>query len=554
MGNGLSYSVPPFQRNYSWGANEWEELWEDILDSTAASRPHYMGYLVLQSENDREFSVIDGQQRLATLAILVLAGLRNLDMLVEKGSNVEQNKKRMEQLRNSYIGYLDPVSLATRSKLSLNRNNDRYFQEYMVPLQHLPRRGLAKSTHSLRKAFEWLCSRIGSHVGQDGDDPGEGVARLIEGMSDMLVFTVIMVTDDLDAYRVFETLNARGVRLSSTDLLKNHLFSLLERAGSPDDEIERMDDKWVQITQRLGEERFPDFLRCHWMSRIEQTRRADLFRRIRGRIKSREDVFDLLGRIDEDVDPYLDIVRPESDAGLPCEQLHHLRLLQVFGVRQPFPLLLAARRRLDDSGFLQVLKAVSVVSFRYNVIGSQPPSRQEDVYGRQALRIERGEFGNAGEIVDALAEIYPKDDSFREMFADRELPTARSRSRRLVGYILCELERESSGKPLDYASGSISLEHVCPLSPEQGWEDFGDDGAGRLASRIGNMTLLKASQNREIGNAPYEKKLPIYRQSAYRITRDLAEQYEQWKPDCIDSRQRDMASAAVRIWRIERLS
>ena len=64
------------------------------------------------------------------------------------------NQKRLDQLRNSYIGFLDPVTLISRSKLTLNRNNDAYYQDYLVPLQKLPKRNLKASEDLLRKGFE----------------------------------------------------------------------------------------------------------------------------------------------------------------------------------------------------------------------------------------------------------------------------------------------------------------------------------------------------------------------------------------------------------------
>ena len=81
IGNGMQYHVPRFQRDYSWTDEEWEELWADIQDTMSpdGEPAHYMGYLVLQSNNQKNFYVIDGQQRLTTLSILALAVLKNLE-------------------------------------------------------------------------------------------------------------------------------------------------------------------------------------------------------------------------------------------------------------------------------------------------------------------------------------------------------------------------------------------------------------------------------------------------------------------------------------------
>ena len=113
MGNGLSYRVPPFQRDYSWGSDEWDDLWQDLvaLFDEDAEDAHYMGYLVLQSENQRDFEIIDGQQRITTLSLLVLAAIAQLRDLAASDAGEDPDNRRAAQLRNSYIGYLDPVTL-----------------------------------------------------------------------------------------------------------------------------------------------------------------------------------------------------------------------------------------------------------------------------------------------------------------------------------------------------------------------------------------------------------------------------------------------------------
>ena len=113
MGNGLLYRVPPFQRDYSWTEEEWDDLWEDILGllEEEGEPAHYMGYLVLQSADNKQFEIIDGQQRLTTISILILASLNNLQNLVNQDIDADKNQRRKDNLQNSYIGYIDPVTL-----------------------------------------------------------------------------------------------------------------------------------------------------------------------------------------------------------------------------------------------------------------------------------------------------------------------------------------------------------------------------------------------------------------------------------------------------------
>lgn len=210
FGNGLTYTIPRFQRDYSWTRDEWDDLWQDILGTFEADGEpaHYMGYLVLQTLDNKFFEVIDGQQRLTTLSLLTLAVLKVLKELIELNVDAADNQRRIEQLRSSYIGYLDPVTLIPQSKLSLNRNNDAYYKDYIVPLQKLPQRSLRASEHALRKAFDWFHEQVRNRFA--GQRSGSALAQFIEQLSDKLFFTVIVVTDELNAFKVFETLNSRG--------------------------------------------------------------------------------------------------------------------------------------------------------------------------------------------------------------------------------------------------------------------------------------------------------------------------------------------------------
>ncbi len=101
LGNGLTYRVPRFQRDYSWGIDEWDDLWQDIvgLFEDDSEPIHYLGYLVLQSSDSKQFDIIDGQQRMTTLSVMVLAGLAHLEDLVRLGMmqmtiNGERNSYR----------------------------------------------------------------------------------------------------------------------------------------------------------------------------------------------------------------------------------------------------------------------------------------------------------------------------------------------------------------------------------------------------------------------------------------------------------------------------
>ncbi|HAE46759.1 MAG: hypothetical protein CMO30_26720 [Tistrella sp.] len=555
LGNGLTYRVPRFQRDYSWGDAEWEDLWADILGSIApdGEPAHYMGYLVLQTSDNRVFEIIDGQQRLTTISLIILAAMRLLKAYIAGGRNADANQQRLDQFRATYIGYLDPVTLATHNKLSLNRNNDGYYRDHLVPLaEHLPQRGFPPSTHAMRKGFEWFEKALRDHV-RSQQDQGVALAQFIETMSDRLFFTVITVADELNAYKVFETLNARGVRLSATDLLKNYLFSVLARGPQSQQEMDDLERRWEGMVGRLGSESFPDFLRMHWNSRHGFARQSELFKIIRSNVRDRGQVFGLLREMDEDIDAYLALIHPEA-AQWSADCRRSAQELRMFSVRQPYPMLMAAKRRLSDGDFEGLIAATAVIAFRYNVIGSQAPNEQERVYHTVALQLHRRELATLSSVLAALRPIYRNDDAFRADFATKAIKTTQSRNAKIVRYILCRLERRTGGIEFDPDASTYTIEHVLPQSPNGGWDAFPDRDLETFVYRLGNMVMLETARNRALGNKPYAEKRPILGQSKLKLTRDLVEENQDWTPERLDKWQQKLARMATAVWRVAQLS
>lgn len=555
LGNGLTYRIPRFQRDYSWGEEEWEDLWADIQSTLPADGEpaHYMGYLVLQTLDNRVYEVIDGQQRLTTISLIVLAAMRLLGKFADEGKNTAHNRTRLDQLRATYIGYLDPVTLTTRNKLSLNRNNDSYYRDYLVALaDHLPQRGFPASTHAMRKGFEWFERRLREQV-KSAADPGMALALFVETLSDKLFFTVITVADQLNAYKVFETLNARGVRLSATDLLKNYLFSVLARGDEAMHEMDELERRWEAMVGRLGSESFPDFLRMHWNSRQTFARQTELFKVVRGRIRTREAVFALLREMDEDIDTYLALTQPEG-AQWPPAWKQSAQELRMFSVRQPYPMLMAANRHLSDADFGDLLRATVVIAFRYNVIGAQHTGEQERVYHAAAMQLHGKEATTLGQILTTLRQVYPTDNAFKADFSEKSIKTTQSRNAKIVRYILCKLEHQAGGIEFDADSPRYTIEHVLPQSPEGGWDAFNDRDLETFVYRLANMVMLEAGKNKGIGNQPYADKRPVLRQSSLQLTHKLAEENADWLPERLAARQNQLANLATSVWRIAQLS
>lgn len=549
MANGLRYEVPKFQRDYSWEAEQWDDLWQDIqalLQNTESE--HYMGYLVLQTSDNRLFSIIDGQQRLTTLSILVLTCLKSLQDLADKGIEPEKNIRRKENLMNSYIGYVDPVTLISDNKLKLNRNSDDYYRQHMVLLKNLPLKGINSSEKHMRECFNWYYERIKKDF-----TTGEQVAAFVDNIVDKLFFTVIEVTDQLNAFKVFETLNARGIQLSSADLLKNYLFSVVDATRPHGSEINELENLWSKIVAKLGDYKFEDYLRYFWNSQNKSIAKRNLFKEIKSNISTKSKVFDLLRDLLDTADLFLAIQNPEDPMWKPYPDIRkNLSLLRIFQIRQLFSLFLSALKYLKDKDlkeFARLVKISVVVSFRYNIIGGLNPNEQEEVYNRLALKIyQEGHFDP-----DDFYPVYVADDSFENDFSTKEFRNT-SRNHKIVKYIFSELEKYLYKNDISWESDLFTVEHILPEGADESWGDFTYEEINRNVFRLGNLTLLEEELNRRAGSEKFEEKIKIYSKSNSQLTRAIVKNYHSWNEDKLASRQRELAKHAKNIWRIPELS
>ena len=200
IGNGKAYRVPPYQRDYAWTEEEWEDLWNDVLDLRQENEGrHYMGALVVQGESDREFTIIDGQQRLATISILSLAVIARLHRMADREIDAERNRERAKELRNRFVGEKDPASLIESSRLNLSLTDDAFYQDYLVQLREPPNpRGLPQSNSLLWRCFRYFSERL--EALDDLEEDGEALARVLsETTARCLLFILIKVEDELDA-------------------------------------------------------------------------------------------------------------------------------------------------------------------------------------------------------------------------------------------------------------------------------------------------------------------------------------------------------------------
>jgi len=554
LGNGKVYKVPPYQRDYSWDEEKWEDLFFDINELEDSKYPHYMGAIVLQTSDNKQFSIIDGQQRITTLSMFIIAIISMIKDMVEDGIDKENNAKRVEILSRTYLGDIEPSQLYRVSKLELNITNNSFYTKYIVQFNTPPKAVLIKEDESnkkLYKAYNYFYKRLKEKLKNLN---GQELAQyLTTTISDKIKFIQIAVEDELNAYTLFETLNARGVELTSTDLLKNYLFSKIGDQTTNSGDYKVILEDWRYITNQIGTKEFPNFLRYYINSKQPLVRHNALYKELKKDIKDYKDVFSLIEELKELSLIYLALKNPTDELWQEYGNYKELKVrlseLKLFGSTQHLPLMLSIYKNFDENEFIKVLKICSIITFRYLTIGKLNPNELERAYNRCAIKVSNKEITKAKEVFENLKSIYIEDENFEYSFSNISIDTGRNR--KLVKYILISIENKISNKDFDFDENSATIEHILPVNIDENsnWYDFFSiEEKEKLTNRLGNYILLETKLNKDIGNKNFEEKKEVYKLSSYKLANEF--DYEEWNPEKLKHHQKYYAKIAKSIWKL----
>ncbi len=357
----------------------------------------------------------------------------------------------------------------------------------------------------------------------------------------------VEVPDDANAFVIFETLNDRGFDLSVTDLLKNYLF------GLSGDRIEETQQYWITMMGALeaagGDEIAVTYIRHLWSSMHGLTRERDLYANIKKRITSKQSAVNLATELAENSRLYAALLNPEhpfwEEHGSSARR--HISTLRLLRVEQFRPLMLALLKSFSVEEVRKTLKLLVSWSVRFLITGGVGSGTLETYYASCGKEVREGRIVSAKELTKAMADAVPSDTQFEAAFA-----IARVSKHFLARYYLRALEMQVAGQSEPELVPNadqevINLEHILPQKPSPAWSHIDSEIADDYYKRIGNMVLLKSSINAKAGNDGFSDKILYYRESAYKLTTEVAS-YPEWGPDQIKERQDELAKLAVQTW------
>ncbi|GAA7415062.1 DUF262 domain-containing protein [Helicobacter pylori] len=500
---GTIFSIPVYQRNYTWEEKDCGKLLQDIVSISQNKKTHFMGsitYILHLIDDEKslrqlqEFVIIDGQQRITTIMLLLKA--------IETKIQNEGIKKEIDGLLNL---------TGQRLRLKPIKSDKEAFDLVMQNRSH----ELQGVSH-IRNNYRFFTKELDKYL-----EKGYRIEEIYGAFLRLKIVAIGLEIGEDDPQVVFESINATGVQLKGLDLIRNYLMM----GENSDRQKHLYDTYWVPLENWLGEKDLNEFiltyLRIYFEDKLKKEEREVYYTlKAHHRDNFPDNIQGLMsdmreyGRIYQiflDRDHYF-LERGDSQQ-LANLRLHIKDLVKIqFGVAKPFILRCARdfeEGKLNYENFHEILQILTSYYVRRSVCGDSSPTLTRVLY---SLYRQLGENVSADALKRYLGKsvgqaAFPNDDKIKAAFLVRNAYAANQ----VCKFILLEIEKLSNAEPPK--EENLEVEHFYPKTPTQEWRDMVGDYftfEQDCINNFGNLTL--SGQNQKLGNKPYEAKIALMEQ------------------------------------------
>ena len=545
------FTIPVFQRNYSWGTENCAQLFADIERIAEKGKPHFLGTVVHQKNNPNndfdEYIIIDGQQRITSVILLAKAIFDSTD-----------DEKIRDKIRAGFIeNGIDSADYAFKLKLS---EYDREIFEKLLTGKTLD---ASAQSSQLSKSYDFFKGRIASSSFK------ENLSELRSAISKLYI--VSMTLDSENAQEIFESLNSTGLDLTETEKIRN--FLLMELPPETQDRLYK--SYWLPSELIFREpKKFERFMVYYLIARrksitdmqgdknihISKNELYYTFKRYfednygDGESKPRgaEDFLSDMYRYARFYEHFLfdETTVPENLSALDKKFYELVYLLGASS--SPIMLLYLYdkfdRKIFDEATFIEFADALISMMFRAKVC-RQTGIDSAQTAGNILLRLEKSGTLSLDNFWKVMTSgkgkfAFPSDEDFRAALTSNEIY---STSKNLCKYFLYTIEKIRATALPNY--DSIAVECVMPRSLNSVWKKYLADkkdssNAEIWVNAIGNLTLTVDAKNK---NAAFNDKRVAYAGSIFSYTKDLAKNSD-WTTNQISARTKTLANLAPKIW------
>lgn len=553
------YKIPRYQRPYAWNEEQISEYWNDLLTE---NQTYFLGSFIFntQYEDQGYIEVIDGQQRLLTTTIFI-AVLRDICK--------ELNEKKTSDLfQRQNIAFEDEDGNETYRIMPGDSTKpffEKYIQRGIDDIKQIKVKN--KEEQRIQKNYVDLYNRVSRLIGQidSKEQKLEKIKNLRKKSGNLIVIDIKLKSEDV-AYEIFETVNARGVELSVSDLLKNLIFSKIK--GTEGKDIAK--EMWSEIENNISQTGvdLKKFIRYYWISKYSFVTEKKLYSSIKTEITNWQSFIDSLYEASNwytamhvgNVDDFKNVKSSQKI----FRSIFAIRLMNVSQCHVLFLSLLQNFKKVKMDIY-KTFELIEKFTYQYSAICKMPGNRVEKIYSKFARNIykaiensenEKQVRQNVQTELEKLKSELKSELPSRELFLEnyKELSYGRSeKARQLIKYSFEEINNYKATGEHKIDFSKVNIEHILPQEPTK-W-GLTKNEIKHYVNKIGNLTLLSHKINSKIGNDVISRKLLELKKSEIGITSELVaiiESQNDWNEEMIYERQYKLAEKSFdEIWKIK---
>jgi len=511
LSNKFLFEIPDYQRAYSWTKENLKQLVEDIWESVELNKargnkefdqyePYFLGSIVLCSKEYKDdgcgiYDVIDGQQRLTSI-IMLIAAIRDL-------IDNEEYKKVLSDLiyqkPNVLMGIKESIRVKARGK------EEEFFKKYILTnggtelVKDLDMEELSEAKQNMVNAIEVFRD---SFFNENGELLEEKLNEFIVYLLQKVVLVVITTESFTSAFRLFNVINARGLPLTDSDLLKSENL----RVMNPEIRKEYT-DIWESHEQDLGKEKLDQIIGFMRTMKLKNKVEESVYEEFSKKIFRNEPEYlgvnfvNHLTAVKALYDKY--IIDGNLEGVSEEEKSYYKNLINIMREFLPYDDWMAAVIRFaekfnDDKlvlEFVKVLEKRLVIDW---VNGNSFADRLNRVYGILEVIEEKDSLEEIKEAPVFLYDLERTTAYFENALNDIDFY---SKGRMMIPkYIFVRLDMEKrANEVLDY-SDKIMIEHVLPRNAKEAyWKDnFSADQRRNWANKFGNLVIITGADRKSV--------------------------------------------------------
>ncbi|MCQ2841284.1 DUF262 and DUF1524 domain-containing protein [Helicobacter pylori] len=535
------FVIPIYQRLYSWKKEQCEQLWDDIIKIGGNDKMngYFIGSILYVLDGNTPSSpllIIDGQQRLTTITLLLIA-LRN-----HSSDEVKILEKFSHKEIESYL-------------INNNKDGDKKFRlilsesdkDTLLFLIDKNKRKPSEPSVKIVENFELFEKWISENTGK--------LETIFKGLEKLMIVWIALEKEKDDPQLIFESMNSKGIELTQTDLIRNYI--VMETEGEKQEDFYNQYWRAMEEDFKQNETLFNRFVR-HYLT--IKTGEIPNIKKVYEAFKDYQqkegvEIEDLLKDLQKYCGYFCQIAfKKEADKDLN-KALSFLVDLEMDVV---YPLLLELYSDYKDGvlskqDFIPIIALTESYLCRRAVCGLGSnglnkifPSFTKKINKDQYLESMKAHFLS----LEKTTGKFPKDSEFRDSFITIDFYHFKK-----IKYFLERLEKFDTEEPVD--TQKCDIEHIMPqtLTPE--WQrDLGENFKAiheKYLHTIGNLTLT--GYNSEYSNKPFKEKRDMekgFKQSPLRLNQSLKD-LESFGEKEIEKRANDLADWALKIWTYPKL-